>query len=177
MRLVGLIGLAGIVDGLKIWRGFLQEIVTHYQEWIRSPLFEAFMLIWPASWPAPPRIGIDVLIVWSAFFAAASYHVYFEDGRNIFSHIYANESDLRTSRWATLVRTIAKVVAIFVIGPVLYPLTAITHYHRGGRNDQLIITRWLVMNPRKILRYVVYQFFGLVVLLFINYQLLTPATH
>jgi hypothetical protein len=175
MRLVGLIGLAGIVDGLKIWRGFLQEIVTHYQEWIRSPLFEAFVLIWPASWPTPPRIGVDVLIVWSAFFAAASYHVYFEDGRSIVSHIYANESSLRTSRWMALVRTMAKVAAIFVIGPVLYPLMAITHHVRGGRSDQLIVTRWLVMCPAKIVKYAVYQVVALVVLLFINYQLVGAA--
>ena len=171
MRLAGVLGIASIVDSLKIWRGFLLQIVTLYQDWIRLPLYNAFMLVWPEWLPQLPRIGIDLLIIWSAFFAAASYHVYYEDGRNIFRHIYANESDLRSSRTMAMLRTIAKVVSIFLIGPVLYPLKALANYRNGGRKEQLIITPWLVMKPREIVKYVFYQFFALVILLLVNYTM------
>ena len=172
-RISSLIGLASIVDGLKVWRGFLQEIITLYQDWVRLPLYDAFMLVWPDQWLRVPRSGVDLLIIWSAFFAAASYHVYYEDGRNIVAHIYANERNFRSWRVTAILRTIAKVVTIFIIGPVLYPLKALSHSRGRERKDHLIITRWLVMNPRAILKYVLFQFFALVLLLLFNYQFLT----
>lgn len=176
MRAAGVLGLASIVESLKVWRGFLLEIVTLYQEWIRLPIYKAFMLLWPEWWPTPPRIGVDLLIVWSAFFAAASYHVYYEDGRNIFAHIFAKESHPRATRIGALLRTITKVLTIFVIGPVLYPLKALSHSRSGGRKDQLIITQWLVMNPRAILKYVLFQFCALVLLLLINFQVVNQGS-
>ena len=171
MRFSGIVGLAGIVDSLRVWRGFLAQIVTLYQEWIRLPIYNTFIAIWP-TWllPTPPRIGVDLLIIWSAFFAAASYHVYYEDGRNIVSHIYAKESmSHRLTRVGVLLRTVAKVVTIFLIGPVFYPLKALSHWRNGGRSGELIITPWLVMNPRAILKYVLFQFCALMILLLINY--------
>jgi hypothetical protein len=176
MRLSGLIGLASILDGLKVWRGFLLQVITLYQEWIRLPIYEAFMLVWPADWLTVPRTGVDLLIIWSAFFAAASYHVYYEDGRNIVAHIYANEREnFRSWRVTAILRTFLKVVTIFIIGPVLYPLKALSHSRSSGRTDQLVITRWLVMNPRAILKYVLFQLFALVLLLLLNYQLLNQS--
>jgi hypothetical protein len=166
-RISGVLGLASIADGFKVWRGFLAEIVKHYQEWIRQPIYKALIVFWPADWPVPPKFGIDLFIVWAAFFAAASYHVYYEDGRNILSHIYAAEKlTPRATRAGAIVRTIAKVITIFVIGPLFYPLKALSH---SARKNQLMITRWLVMNPRAILKYVFFQFLALVILLLINY--------
>jgi hypothetical protein len=167
MRVSGVLGLASIVDSFKVWRGFLLQVVTLYQDWIRLPIYNACMFFWPSDLPVPPKLGVDLLIIWSAFFAAASYHVYYEDGRNIFAHIYAAEYHPRATRAGALFRTVVKVVTIFVIGPVYYPLKALSH---GARKDQLIITRWLVMNPRAILKYVLFQFCALAVLLLVNYQ-------
>jgi hypothetical protein len=160
------------MDGFKVWRGFLLQAITLYQEWIRLPIYNACMFFWPDVWLVPPKFGIDLIIIWAAFFTAASYHVYYEDGRNIFAHIYAAESHPRSTRIGALLRTIVKVVTIFLIGPVFYPLKALS---QGARKDQLIITPWLVMNPRAILKYVLFQFCALVLLLLINYQVFNQA--
>jgi hypothetical protein len=134
------------------------------------------MLVWPTWWPALPRIGVDLLIIWSAFFAAASYQVYFDDGQNIFAHIYAIEINRRrATRFGALLRTIVKVVTIFVIGPVLYPMKAISDWRSGRYRVRLHVTPWFVMNPHAILRYVLFQFCALVILLLINYTLQSPA--
>jgi hypothetical protein len=125
LRVSGVLGLASIMDGFKVWRGFLLKVVTLYQEWIRHPIHTMWMSIWPDGWPVPPEFGIDILIIWAAFFAAASYHVYYEDGRNIVSHIFATEYHARSTRVGAFLRTIVKVVTIFLIGPVFYPLKAL----------------------------------------------------
>jgi hypothetical protein len=79
-------------SGDSLAAGFLRDVVSLYQDWIRLPIYNAWTFLWPAEWPVPPKIGVDLLIIWCAFFAAASYHVYYEDGRNIFSHVYVAAS-------------------------------------------------------------------------------------
>ena len=50
MRVSGVLGLASIMDGFKVWRGFLLQAITLYQEWIRLPIFNACMFL--AGWLA-----------------------------------------------------------------------------------------------------------------------------
>jgi hypothetical protein len=169
MRVAGLLGLASMVEGAKIWVGFFREIIGLYQQWIRIPIYNALLLVWPASFPTPPRTLVDLFMIWSSFFAAANYHIIREEGRNVISHIYANENNLMKSRFAAIISTIVKVVTIFIIGPILYPMLAIANYRRG--KDQLYMTRWLVMKPREILKYVAQQLIVLGFLLFISYQM------
>jgi hypothetical protein len=171
MRLLQILGLASIVESFQVWTGFFQQIVDLYQQWVRAPLFAVVLALWPAGWPAPPKIGADLLIVWGTFFAAASYHVYHENGRNIVGHIYNDEYDLRRGKTLVMLRTAMKLVTIFLIGPILYPILAIRHYLRGGTSEQPLITPWLVMRPRSILKYVGRQILILGLLLFISYQM------
>ena len=91
-----------------------------YQQSVRVPLHNVFMAVWPASWPVLPHAVVDLMIIWTSFFAAANYHVIREDGRNIVSHIYANENNLLKSHNRVILDTIIKVVTIFLVGPVLY---------------------------------------------------------
>jgi hypothetical protein len=171
MQFLQILGLASIVEGLQMWAGFFQQIIDLYQRYVRGLLYNVVMLVWLTGWPPPPKIGIDLLIIWSTFFAAASFHVYYEHHRNIVSYIYHDEYDLTSGKPTALLRTAVKTLTIFLIGPALYPVLAILHYLSGGRSDQPIITRWLVMQPRSILKYVGFQFLILGLLLFISYQM------
>ena len=173
MRLLQLLGLASIVESFQIWTGFFQQIVDVYQQWVRAPLYALVLALWPTALPTPPKIGADLLVIWGTFFAAASYHVYHENGRNIIGHIYNEEYDLRRGKAVVVVRTAMKVITIFLIGPILYPVLAVRHYLRGGNREQALITPWLVMKPRSILKYVGWQLLILGLLLFISYQMKT----
>jgi hypothetical protein len=115
------------------------------------------MAVWPASWPVLPHITIDLLIIWTSFFAPANYHVIREDGRNIFSHIYVIENNLMKSQGRAIFNTIIKTITIFLVGPVLYPALAIADFKRARGKGQLVITNWIVMKPRAILWYVAQQ--------------------
>lgn len=170
-RVLGLLGLASIVESAKIWVGFLREAVELYQHWVRVPLHNLFMAVWPASWPVLPHAAVDVLIIWTSFLAAANYHVIREDGRNLFSHIYAIENNLMKSQARAMFNTIIKTITIFLVGPVLYPALAIADYKRAHGKGQLVITKWIVMKPRAILWYVAQQIALIVLLLFISYQM------
>ena len=170
-RILGLLGLASIVELARIWVGFFREAVELYQDWVRVPLCNLFMTVWPASWPTLPHVTIDLLIIWTSFFAAANYHVIREDGRNIFSHIYAIENNLMKSQSRALFNTIIKTITIFLVGPVLYPALAIADVRRTRGKGQLVITNWIVMKPRAILWYVAQQIVVILLLLFISYQM------
>jgi hypothetical protein len=170
-RILGLLGLASIVESAKIWVGFFREAVEIYQDWVRVPLYNLFMVAWPASWPTLPHVTIDLLIIWTSFFAAANYHVIREDGRNIFSHIYAIENNLMKSQSRALFNTVIKTITIFLVGPVLYPALAIADVRRTRGKGQLVITNWIVMKPRAILWYVAQQIVVILLLLFISYQM------
>jgi hypothetical protein len=163
-RLLGLLGLASIVESAKVWVGFFREIVQLYQAWVRQPIYDLLMAVWPASLPTVPHLAVDVLIVWTAFFAATNYHVIREDGRNIFSHVYARENNLMRSRNRAIVNTLVKAAIIFLIGPVYYPALAIAA--RGP-----VITDLVVVRPRAILWYVAQQVGIIVFLLFVSYQM------
>lgn len=163
-RLLGLLGLASIVESAKIWVGFFREIVELYHAWIRQPIHELLMTIWPASWPIVPQFTVDLLIVWTSFFAATNYHVIREDGRNIFHHIYTRENNLMRSRNRAIFNAVTKVVVIFLIGPLYYPGLAIA---APGH----VITDLVVVRPRAILWYVAQQIAFIVLLLFISYQM------
>jgi hypothetical protein len=166
-----LLGLASIVESAKIWVGFFREVVELYQHWVRVPLYNLFMAVWPASWPVLPHITIDLLIIWTSFFAAANYHVIREDGRNIFSHIYSIENNLMKPQACAIFNTIIKTITIFLVGPVLYPALAIADFKRARGKGQLVITNWIVMKPRTILWYVAQQIGLIMLLLFISYQM------
>jgi len=171
MRIAGVFGLASIVDAAKVWVGFIREVVQLYQDWIRVPLYNAILMVWPAAWPVPSRIWVDVAIIWTSFFAAANYHIIREEGRNVVSHIYTNENNMMASRPMVLLRTTIKVATIFLLGPVLYPMLAIANYRRGGGKDDIVMTDWIVMKPREILKYVFQQVAVILFLLFISYQM------
>lgn len=163
-RIMGLLGLASIVESAKIWVGFLREIVQLYQAWVREPIHNLLMVVWPASLPTLPHTLVDLLIVWTAFFAATNYHVIREDGRNIFHHIYARENNLMRTRRRAVFNTALKVLTVFLIGPVYYPALAI-----GSQGA--VITDLVVVRPRAILWYVAQQIALIVLLLFISYQM------
>jgi hypothetical protein len=148
-----------------------REIVDLYRDWIRVPLYNALLFLWPVGWPTPSRIVVDFAIVWASFFAAANYHILSEEGRSVVNHIYTNENNLIASRPAVLLKTALKVIIIFFIGPVLYPVLAIANYRRGGGKDDIVMTDWIVVKPREILKYVFQQVAVMLILLFISYQM------
>ncbi|MFM9851166.1 MAG: hypothetical protein ACKVP3_29065 [Hyphomicrobiaceae bacterium] len=170
-RILGLLGLASIVESAKIWVGFFREAIDLYQNWVRVPLHNLLMTVWPSSWPTLPHISIDLLIIWTSFFAAANYHVIREDGRNIFRHIYAIENNLMKPQSRALFNTIIKTITISLVGPILYPVLAIADLKRARGRGQLIITNWIIMKPRAILWYVAQQIAVVILLMFISYQM------
>jgi hypothetical protein len=171
MRILGILGIASIVEGARIWVGFLREIVALYASWIREPLYNVLLSIWPASWSTPSLLAVDLAMIWTSFFAAANYHIIREEGRSIVGHIYTNENNLIRSRPLVVVRTAIKVSIIFLIGPVLYPLLAINIYRRGEQRDSVVITDWVVIKPYEVLKYVLQQLAVVIILLFISYQM------
>src|SRR5262249_38270199 len=118
-----------------------------------------------------PHTVVDLMIIWTSFFAAANYHVIREDGRNIVSHIYANENNLLRSPNRAAFDTIIKVITIFLVGPILYPTLAIAELRRTGDKSGVVITDWIVMKPRAVIWYVAQQIGIIIFLLFVSYQM------
>ncbi|MFA5900958.1 MAG: hypothetical protein WC829_17805 [Hyphomicrobium sp.] len=68
--LLNVTGIASIVDGFVRWAGFFQNIIAFYRATVRAPFADLVAMVWPAGWPPIPGWCFDVLIVWSAFFLA-----------------------------------------------------------------------------------------------------------
>src|SRR5258705_1397782 len=144
-RILGVLGLASIVESAKIWAGFLREVVTLYQQWLRQPLHDTMLLLWPSAIPLPPKYAADVFLVWACFFAAANYHVMREGGKGLFRYQLARAShNPMRSILSSYLEAIARTIILFFIGPPLFLFLAACN-GKSAERHKLIITPWNVL--------------------------------
>ena len=72
------VGLSSLIDGIVQWHAFIQDIVDTYTKFIRDPLHQLAIAVWPKDWPTLPKWLIDALIVWTSFATVSQLYIALE---------------------------------------------------------------------------------------------------